>query len=211
MVNARQIFCSMTDLSCKPHCYTVNSHTLSSFHSNDLSHYPFQTTYLHMGLRLLHPNTFPTKCTLTIGEVEAVRGLGGPQSHGVDSGVPEAWDGVVISHGHDHLGEEREPARKTFQKQASPRQAFHHLQYSKAEELTRTGGRRGWGRATRARLSDCQVRVSWPKLVAIILPACSATRLPLLCHKSAPGWCTLGEGAPSSFQNGAIRRATPSG
>ena len=164
-----------------------------------------------MGLRLLHPYTFPTKCTLTVGEVEAVRGLGGPQSHGVDSGVPEAWDGVVISHGHDHLGEEREPARKTFQKQASPRQAFHHLQYSKAEELTRTGGRRGWGRATRARLSDCQVRVSWPKLVAIILPACSATRLPLLCHKSAPGWCTLGEGAPSSFQNGAIRRATPSG
>ena len=44
--------------------------------------------------------------SLTVGELEATEGLGGPQPHGVDSGVPEAWDGVVISHGHDHLGEE---------------------------------------------------------------------------------------------------------
>ena len=54
----------------------------------------------------------------------------------------------------------------------------------------------------------CQVR---HKLVAIILPACSASRLLLLCHRSALGWCTLVEGAPSSCQNGASRRAAPSG
>ena len=51
---------------------------------------------------------------LTVGELEAVGGLGGPQPHGVDSGVLEAWDGVIISHGHDHLGEERESLHRSY-------------------------------------------------------------------------------------------------
>ena len=71
-----------------------------------------------MGMtQLLHPKyiTNPSllaeqvqRSSLTVGELEAVGGLGGPQPHGVDSGVLEAWDRVVISHGHDHLEGERE-------------------------------------------------------------------------------------------------------
>ena len=40
---------------------------------------------------------------LTIGEVKAVGRLGGPQTHGIDSGVLVAGYGIVISHGHHNL------------------------------------------------------------------------------------------------------------